>query len=160
MIETAIEQEVVSLLKERKLVLTTAESCTGGMIASMIVNVAGASSVFKEGYVTYSNEAKNKMLKVSKKTLKQFSAVSKETAREMATGGVHRSGADLCVAVTGVAGPDTEDGKPVGLVYISCFYKNKIVVKECNFKGDRQQIRTQAAQRALSLVKAVLVRES
>lgn len=152
----SVEREVVNRLKARKLVISTAESCTGGMIASSIVNIPGASSVFKEGYVTYSDEVKHKLLHVRKSTLKKYTAVSKETAEEMAFGCAKRTGSDLSVAVTGVAGPDTEDGKPVGLVYVSCYYQSRVHVNELHLKGTRSQIREQAANKALELVLDVL----
>lgn len=147
-----IEENVVKLLKDKELVIATAESCTGGLIGATIVNVSGASSVFHEGYITYSNEAKMKLLGVSSQTLDTFKAVSKETAAEMAAGGASRSGADVCIAVTGVAGPSVEDDKPVGLVYIGCFYKGKVTVRQFDFSGDRQQIRNASVNEALKLV--------
>lgn len=134
------------------MILTTAESCTGGIIASRIVNVPGASGVFKEGYITYSDEAKKKLLGVKAETLETYYAVSKETASEMATGGAKAANADVCIAVTGVAGPDKEDGKPVGLVYIACFCKGEVVVEEHNYAGDRTAIRQSAASDALDLI--------
>ena len=82
------------------------------------MNVSGAAEVFREGFVTYSNKAKRKILDVSKGTLKKYGAVSEQTAKEMATGGVFATDADVCIAVTGIAGPSTEGDKPVGLVYI------------------------------------------
>ena len=112
--EETLEMAVVRLLAKYELTVTTAESCTGGLLAGRIVNVPGASEVFREGFITYSNKAKRKRLDVNKATLKKYGAVSKETAREMAMGGVFATDADACVAVTGIAGPDggTEE-KPV-----------------------------------------------
>lgn len=151
-----IEQEVVMLLREKALVMTTAESCTGGLVAAGIVNVPGASAVFKEGYITYSNEAKQKLLGVSAQTLAQHTAVSRETAAEMAAGGAYSAAADVCVAVTGVAGPDTEDGNPVGLVYVGCYCEGEVQVMEYHFKGTRREIRELAAEAALQLAAACL----
>ena len=113
-----IEEKVVTVLKDKKMLLTTAESCTGGMIAASVVNVSGASNVFHQGYITYCDEAKNSILGVKKETLDKYKAVSPQVACEMALGALKISGADIAVSVTGVAGPSTEDGKPVGLVYI------------------------------------------
>lgn len=144
-----LEQSLVSLLRQKKLVITTAESCTGGMVGAAIVNVPGASAVFQEGYITYSDEAKKKMLGVRQETLQRFTAVSAETAAEMAQGGARQANADVCIAVTGVAGPDPEDGRPVGLVYIGCCYRGRVSVEECHFEGTRQDIRKQACRRAL-----------
>ena len=118
-----LEDAVVRLLSKYELTVTTAESCTGGMIASKIVNVSGASDVFNEGFITYSNKAKRKILDVSKNTLKKYGAVSEQTAKEMAIGGVFAADADVCVAVTGIAGPGGgTPEKPVGTVYIGLSY--------------------------------------
>lgn len=151
--EETLEMAVVRLLKKYELTVTTAESCTGGMIASRLVNVPGVSQVFREGFVTYSNKAKRKVLDVSKSTLKKYGAVSEQTAKEMATGGVFATDADACIAVTGVAGPDSEEDKPVGLVYIACYMKDKVKVEKYHFKGNRDKIREQAAVKALDLLR-------
>ena len=120
--EETLEQAVVRLLKKYELTVTTAESCTGGLLAGRIINVPGASEVYNEGFITYSNKAKRKYLDVSKSTLKKYGAVSEQTAREMATGGVFATDSDACVAVTGLAGPDGgSEEKPVGLVYIASY---------------------------------------
>ena len=151
-----IEQELVSLLKDKQLVITTAESCTGGMIASRIVSVPGASAVFKEGYITYSDEVKSRVLGVKKSTLEQYFAVSAETAGEMAEGAAKIANADIAISVTGVAGPDKEDGKPVGLVYIGCSYKGRISVREYNFTGERADIRNAATDEALKFAADII----
>ena len=134
-------------------------SCTGGMVAAKIINVPGASDVFDQGYITYSNKSKRKILDVSKATLKKYGAVSEQTAREMALGGVLAADADACVAVTGLAGPDggTEE-KPVGLVYVSCCMKDEVIVEECHFNGTRQEIREHAAVTALDLLRRMIIR--
>ena len=153
-----MEEAVVRLLAKYELTVTTAESCTGGMIASKIVNVPGASDVFNEGFITYSNKAKRKLLDVSKNTLKKYGAVSEQTAKEMALGGVFAADADACVAVTGVAGPDGgTDEKPVGLVYIACCLKDEVTVKECHFHGTRMEIREQSANAALDLLRSSIL---
>lgn len=151
-----MEQELVALLKEKQLVITTAESCTGGMIASRIVSVPGASAVFKEGYITYSDEVKSRVLGVKKSTLEKYFAVSAETAGEMAAGAARIAKSDIAISVTGVAGPDTEDGKPVGLVYIGCSYKGKTSVGEYNFTGTRADIRNAAADEALKFAADII----
>ena len=155
--ETA--EKLVKLLKKKNLTVTTAESCTGGMVAAKIINVPGASDVFDQGYITYSNKSKRKILDVSKATLKKYGAVSEQTAREMALGGVLAADADACVAVTGLAGPDggTEE-KPVGLVYVSCCMKDEVIVEECHFNGTRQEIREHAAVTALDLLRRMIIR--
>ncbi len=147
-----LDKALVETLKNKCLTITTAESCTGGMVASSIVNISGASEIFKEGYITYSNEAKERVLGVRHETLEQYKAVSEEVAREMAEGAVNKAGADISVSVTGVAGPSKEDDKPVGLVYIGCCYKGITHVKECELSGDRHTIRCQSTKEALKFV--------
>ena len=140
--------------------MATAESCTGGMVSARLVGVPGVSSVFMEGLVTYSNEAKMQLLGVKASTLARFGAVSRETAGEMAEGGCARAGTDVCVSTTGIAGPDggTEE-KPVGLVYMACCVKGRTTAERHMFAGDRQQIREQSAQKALELVRACLLKQ-
>ena len=153
-----LEEAVVRLLAKYELTVTTAESCTGGMIASKIVNVPGASDVFNEGFITYSNKAKRKILDVSKNTLKKYGAVSEQTVKEMALGGVFAADADACIAVTGIAGPDGgTDEKPVGLVYIGCCIKDEVTVKECHFHGTRMEVREQSANAALDLLRCAIL---
>lgn len=156
--EETLEMAVVRLLKKYELTVTTAESCTGGLLAGRIVNVAGASEVFREGFVTYSNKAKRKILDVNKATLKKYGAVSKETAKEMATGGVFATDSDVCIAVTGLAGPDggTEE-KPVGLVYMACYMNDKVTVEKYQFKGNRNKIREQSVVKALDLLRRTIL---
>lgn len=151
--EETLEMAVIRLLKKYELTVTTAESCTGGLIAGRLVNVPGASEVFREGFITYSNKAKRKYLDVSKSTLKKYGAVSEQTAKEMATGVVFATDADACVAVTGIAGPDAEGEKPVGLVYIACYMKDKVKVEEYHFKGNREKIREQTVVKALDFLR-------
>ena len=153
-----MEEAVVRLLNKYELTVTTAESCTGGMIASKIVNVPGASDVFNEGFITYSNKAKRKHLDVSKNTLKKYGAVSEQTVKEMALGGVFAADSDACIAVSGIAGPDGgTDEKPVGLVYIGCCIKDNVTVKECHFQGTRYEVREQAANTALDLLRVSII---
>lgn len=153
-----MEEAVVHLLNKYELTVTTAESCTGGMIASKIVNVPGASEVFNEGFITYSNKAKRKHLDVSKNTLKKYGAVSEQTVKEMALGGVFAADSDACIAVSGIAGPDGgTDEKPVGLVYIGCCIKDNVTVKECHFQGTRYEVREQAANAALDLLRVSII---
>lgn len=152
--EETLEQAVVRLLKKYELTVTTAESCTGGLLAGRIINVPGASEVYNEGFITYSNKAKRKYLDVSKSTLKKYGAVSEQTAREMATGGVFATDSDACVAVTGLAGPDGgSEEKPVGLVYIATYMKDKVNVQKYQFKGNRAKIRERAVVKGLDLLR-------
>lgn len=153
-----LEEKVVSMLKERNYKISTAESLTGGLLAGTIVNVAGSSTVFGEGYITYANEAKEKILGVSHKTIEQFGVVSEETAFEMAQGVCKASGAEVGIAVTGIAGPDggTKE-KPVGTVYIGCCLKGKVTVRQYQYKGNRQKIRDNTVISALDLVRRLLL---
>lgn len=135
-------EEVVALLKEKKLTVTTAESCTGGLVAASIVGVPGASDVFDAGFVTYANEAKENLVFVSHDTLLKHGAVSPETAGEMAEGAVRRAGAQASIVTTGIAGPGGgTPEKPVGLVYIGTHLCGQTKVKKYNFTGERQEIR-------------------
>lgn len=152
------EFEAARLLEQKKLRVTTAESCTGGLIAGALVNVPGISEWFGEGYVTYSNEAKERLLGVSHGTLETYGAVSEQTAREMAEGAAKAADADVSVVSTGIAGPDGGTAeKPVGLVYIGCFCKGTVRVEKHLFDGDRAQVRAQSVQAALSLLRTMLL---
>ncbi len=156
--EISLEEVVVRQLAEYGMTLVTAESCTGGLLTGRLVNVPGASEVLQEGLITYSNEAKCKYLGVSQDTLKQWGAVSEQTAREMAEGAARNSGCDAAIAVTGIAGPGggTEE-KPVGLVYLACHVKGRTTVRECRFRGNRQKIREQSVIYALDQLRRCLL---
>ena len=152
-----VEYEVVEILQKNKLKVTFAESCTGGLLSARLVNVPGASEVFKSSVVTYSNKAKRKLLGVNKCTLKVFGAVSSQTAAEMAIGAMRRLGADVSVSITGIAGPGGgTDKKPVGLVYIACNVLGNVIVKECHFTGERLDVRMESVEAALNLMKECL----
>lgn len=145
-----MERAVVEALLRNGKTVATAESCTGGMIASRLVSVPGVSAAFLEGHVTYANEAKVRVLGVPEETLGRFGAVSEETARAMAEGLKARSGADICLSVTGIAGPDggTEE-KPVGLVWLGMATVEGTQAKKLLLTGDRERIRTLSALNAL-----------
>lgn len=149
-----LAESVVKLLVEDELTVTTAESCTGGLVAARLVDVPGVSEVFKQGFITYSNKAKRKILNVKKETLKTLGAVSEKTAKEMAKGAILASGADTAIATTGIAGPDggTEE-KPVGLVYIAVSVRGQMYVEEHHFEGDRAAVRESTVEAALALLK-------
>ncbi len=151
--DEALEQVVLKLLKKRALTVATAESMTGGLVAGRLVNVAGASEFFREGFVTYTDKAKRKALGVKKSTLEKYGAVSEETAREMAKGGALSAGTDACVAVTGFAGPEDTPEEPKGLTYISCYLRGEVAVEEFHFTGNRGKIREQAVVQALDLLR-------
>lgn len=152
-----LEEEVVELLARRHLTVTTAESCTGGLIAGTLINAAGASDVLNEGYVTYSNEAKERLVHVSHETLERYGAVSEQTAREMAEGAARAAGADAALSATGIAGPGGGTvEKPVGLVYIGCCLNGRTVVKECRFNGARMENRLRTVETALTMLREQL----
>ncbi|MCM1117831.1 MAG: competence/damage-inducible protein A [bacterium] len=156
--EVTLERAVVELLLANKLTVTCAESCTGGLLSARLINVPGASDVYKSGYVTYSNKAKRKILGVKKGTLEKYGAVSRQTAEEMAKGLAFVAKGDVAVSVTGLAGPDggTED-KPVGLVYIACCVKGEVTTREYHFSGNRQTIREAAVSAALALMRGCML---
>lgn len=153
-----LEESVVQLLKEQDLTLTTVESCTGGLFTGRLVNVQGASEVLKQGFITYSNKAKRKLIGVKKLTLKEFGAVSDKTAKEMAKGAILTTGSDVAVSITGIAGPDggTKE-KPVGLVYIAVSVKGNMRVEEYHFTGNRMKIRESAVVAALTLLRTSIL---
>lgn len=152
-----LEDTVVRLLQEQKLSITTAESCSAGLLAGRLVNVSGASGVFQEGYITYSNDAKEKLLGVCHETLARYGAVSEQTAKEMAIGAAKVAGASVALSVTGIAGPDGGTAeKPVGLIYIGCYVKGAVCVKECRFSGTREENRASAVEQALQLLEEQL----
>ena len=157
---SSLEEKIVSLLQEKGWKIASAESCSGGMIASRLVNVSGVSDVFEEGYITYSNAAKHKLLGVSKQSLGQYVAVSSQVAGEMALGAARQARARAAIAVTGIAGPGGgTPQKPVGLVYIGCYVDGRVFVTENYFQGSRQEIRTATTQAALSLLLEKLTRD-
>lgn len=146
-------REIVEKLIEKKIVVATAESCTGGMIASAITDVPGSSAVFGYGMVTYSNEAKTAILGVKEETLEKFGAVSEETAYEMVRGLQRVSGADVAISVTGIAGPGGgSEQKPVGLVYMGLAKGEEVYVKKNLFSGSRDEIRHQTVSTALHFI--------
>ena len=149
---TVLAGKLGAVLKSRGLVLTTAESCTGGGIAEAVTRIPGSSAWFDCAFVSYSYEAKTAMLGVHRDILVDYGAVSEETAREMADGAISRSRAQVAVAVTGIAGPDGGMAdKPVGTVWFAWKFPKKPVISEvCHFSGDRAEIRNQTVVHALS----------
>ena len=155
----SLEESIVELLVANSLTISTIESCTGGMVAARLINVPGVSEVFKAGYVTYSNKAKRKVLGVKSSTLKKYTAVSEQVAKEMARGVSLVTKADVTVSVTGIAGPvGGTPEKPVGLVYIGCNVKGTIVTEEYNFTGNRSRIRENATVAALTLLRKCVLK--
>ncbi len=143
---------LVQALKVRELHISTAESCTGGMIAAALTEVEGSSQVFELGVVSYSDDIKNRVLQVSEKTLEKFTVYSAATAVEMISGVLQLGGADFAVAVTGLAGPSGGTAeRPVGLVYIAVGNDRDLQVRKFNFPGNRSNIRRQALENALQM---------
>ena len=156
-----MEEELVEILTKKQYKITTAESCTGGLVAATIVNVSGASVVFQAGFVTYANEAKEKELGVKSETLQTYGAVSEKTAKEMAIGCAAHAKAQVGISTTGIAGPGGGTAeKPVGLVYIGCAVRSNVYVEKNVFSGDRQQVRRQAADRAIGFALECIKKES
>ena len=152
---TGIEQIVVKMLRENKLKVATAESCTGGLVAKRITDVPGTSEVFNCGIISYANEIKHSVLGVSENDLKKYGAVSESVARQMAQGALKISGADIAVSVTGIAGSDSDStNKPVGLVYIGLADKDNTWVKEIRTsRKDRSYNRFVSASNALNMIR-------
>ncbi|HEU5047447.1 MAG TPA: CinA family protein [Rickettsiales bacterium] len=147
-------QALLTQCRKNGFLLVTAESCTGGLIAALLTEIPGSSSVFERGFVTYSNAAKIAQLGVPEALLAEHGAVSAQVAQAMAQGALANSHASLSVSVTGIAGPDggTAD-KPVGLVYIAVgMQKGGMFVKEFRFEGDRRQVRLATVAEALALL--------
>jgi len=152
--DVTLEEVVVKLLMEKGRTIAIAESCTGGMISSRIVNVPGVSKVFKEAIIAYSNEAKIKRLNVSEETLRKYGAVSKECALEMARNVALISGADIGLSATGIAGPEGgTSNKPVGLVYLGLYMNGAEDYKELKLSGDRNRIRLYTTINALDFLR-------
>ena len=155
--DKTLEDVVVELLVANKLTVSTVESLTGGLLAGRIINVPGVSDIYKAGFITYSNKAKRKLAGVSRKTIDKFGAVSEQTAREMSKGSANLYKADVVAAVTGNAGPDESEGKPVGLVYIGVNVAGKITVREYHFDGNRAEIRGKTVTAALVLMRECIL---
>ena len=152
--DETLEEAIVALLSKNDLSITTAESCTGGLLSARIVNVPGASDVFKGGYITYSNKAKRNVIGVKKGTLEKYGAVSEEVAKEMAIGAKDDAKADVAVAITGIAGPGGgTPEKPVGLVYIGVAVKDKVFVNKYLFNGNRNKVRESSVVAALTMIR-------
>ena len=159
--ESALEHQIGTLLRKNRKTISVAESCTGGLISHRITNVPGSSDYYERGVVCYSNQSKIDVLHVSLETLRKFGAVSKETATEMARGIKQTSGADLGLAVTGIAGPSGgTPKKPVGTVFICLISNEEVTCKEYGFKGSREEIKLETSETALRIIKEHLCKES
>ena len=151
---SAAAKRLLALCRARGLKIATAESCTGGLVAAALTEIAGSSDVVDRGFVTYSNEAKHEMLGVPLATLKKFGAVSEQTAVAMAKGALRNSGADIAVSITGIAGPGgATPGKPVGLVHFAAAGPRGVIHRAKKF-GDigRRKVRLKSVSEALDML--------
>lgn len=149
--ENKLEYIIGDILLNKKLTISVAESCTGGLVSSTLINYPGISSSFIEGCITYSNDAKISRLGVKKETLEKYGAVSKETAIEMAIGVSKQFNTDIGLSTTGIAGPNGATyKKPVGLVYMCIYINNNYYVNKYIFNGSRQEIRIKATEKLLA----------
>ncbi len=156
--KASLQETVCQLLIDKNISIATAESCTGGLIASQLTEYPGISKVFSTGLVTYSNDAKINLLKVNRETLETYGAVSEETAQEMCVNLSEISKSRLNVSVTGVAGPDGgNDKKPVGLVFIGICYDGKKEVFKYQFTGDRKTVQQKTANKVFHLIRKSIV---
>jgi nicotinamide-nucleotide amidase len=153
---------LLDLCRGKRLKIAAVESCTGGLLAATLTEIAGSSDVFERGFVTYSNEAKQAMLGVAQATLTAFGSVSRETAQAMATGALAHAPADLAVAITGIAGPGgAVAGKPVGLVHFAAARRAGALVHEQRNYGDigRVQVRRACVRQALAMLRVLAASE-
>jgi len=154
----SLNKKIISLIKRKKMKLAIAESCTGGMLSSTITSVSGSSKVFTMGLVTYSNQAKTSILKVPKKIIKQYGAVSVQCCLAMVNNLSKISKSKVCVSITGIAGPKGgSKQKPVGLVYIGVKKSNKILITKNIFKNkNRINIQKATVKRSLDIVNSLI----
>ena len=157
-----LNQIIVSLLKRKKLKIAVAESCTGGMLSNRITSVSGSSKVFTLGLVTYSNEAKISILKVPKKIISKYGAVSVQCCLAMVNNLSKISNSKICISITGIAGPyGGSKQKPIGLVYIGIKIGKKVMINKCNFKNKgRIFIQKQTVKKSLNLLAQLIKRDS
>ncbi|MBO5564851.1 MAG: CDP-diacylglycerol--glycerol-3-phosphate 3-phosphatidyltransferase [Lachnospiraceae bacterium] len=152
-------EKLYETLLARKETMTTAESCTGGMLGEELTKQSGISEVYTGGFITYTNRQKEEMLSVPAEMLATEGAISRNVAEAMAKGAAERTGADLSLSVTGNAGPKAQEKKKLGLVYIGCTYHGETVSEEHHLKGAREAVRAQAVEKALLLANRMVMRE-
>ena len=158
----SLTKKIILLIKRKKMKISIAESCTGGMLSSAITSVSGSSQVFTLGLVTYSNQAKTSILKVPQKIIKKYGAVSIQCCLAMVNNLSKISKSKVCVSITGIAGPKGgSKQKPVGLVYIGIRVRKKVVVNKCNFKNKgRIFIQKQTVKKTLNLLAQLIKQDS
>jgi len=155
--ETSLAAEVVKLLLKKKLLISTAESCTGGLLGNMITNVPGSSACFHYGFITYGNNAKEKILGVNSLTISKYGAVSRQCVKEMVVKSRKISGSNIALAVSGIAGPTGgSKDKPVGTVFIGVSYKDKTTVKKYFFPGSREMFKLRTSLSCLDIVRRII----
>ena len=148
---------IVKHLIKKRLKIAFAESCTGGILSSLITSFPNSSKIFSCGYITYSDLSKQKIIGVKSKTLKKYGAVSYEVAKEMVNGVWKKDKLNVALSITGIAGPSGQTKKKrVGLVYIGLKSKKGIIINEFNFKGDRQKIRYESVEKAIDLISSII----
>lgn len=158
-LNTKTEQAIAEILFSKSMTISVAESCTGGLVSSRLTDIAGSSEYIKENFVTYANEAKIKYLGVNKETIEKYGVVSEECALEMAQGLFEKTGCDICLATTGIAGPGgATDGKKVGLMFIAIKTNTNLKVKkiELNPKLKRKTMKYAFSQEALEFLLEIL----
>ena len=155
-------KKIVSLLKRKKIKISFAESCTGGLLSSAITSVSGSSKVFEMGLITYSNQAKTSLLKVPQTIIKKYGAVSVQCCLAMVNNLSKISKSKVCVSITGIAGPGGgSKQKPIGLVYIGIRLRKKVIVNKCNFKNKgRIFIQKQTVKKTLNLLAQLIKQDS
>jgi PncC family amidohydrolase len=143
---------LVTKLHEHQLKLVTAESCTAGLLSTYIADLKGSSTVYEGGFITYTNAAKTKMLGIDGALLYKYGAVSGQVAKAMSYGAILNSTGNISIAITGVAGPESIENKPVGLIYLALCYKNEFTLVKNQLHGDPATIKSEAVTRAVELV--------
>jgi len=153
-----INRKIISSLKKKKLNISFAESCTGGLLSSAITSISGSSKVFSMGLITYSNQAKIKLLNIPKQIIKKYGAVSVQCCLAMVNNLSKISKSKVCVAITGIAGPKGgSKKKPVGLVFIGIKVRKKVIINKCNFKNNgRSFIQKQSVYKSLNLIEKII----
>ena len=152
-----LEEQIARLLIKQKKTLSTAESCTGGLLANLLTNIPGSSKYFKLGLITYSYESKEKLLRVPRKTLRKYGAVSEPVTSLMAKNVRKALKTHFAIAITGIAGPSgATKTKPRGLTYVAVASASKLICQKHIFKGPRYSVKTQAARKGLELLLKLL----
>lgn len=156
--KSTTEYDLAKILLRNAIKISTAESCTGGLLSSRLTDIAGSSAYTTMNFITYSNESKQKILNVSEETLQNYGAVSAECVTEMAQGLRLLTGSDMVLCTSGVAGPSASENKPVGLIYVACGYKDNLIIREfkLNPRYNRKNMKFMFTEEALKLALEIL----